>query len=408
MAHSNESTIQDIEQKSHILVVDDELKVLEMIRFFLEKSGYQASTVNCAESAYQLLDQHKIDVILTDVNMPGEDGIKFLAKVHKLLPDVPVILMTGYAQLQIAVDAIKNGAFEFICKPFDLQHLSQVLDKALEFSRLHHLEKRYRAELEETVALRTNELKSALAQLDKTRKLLLDASTQKNEFMTTITHEMRTPMNGVIGALDLMSESDLAGAPREYLLLARQAADNMMALINQLLSFSDRVNNVVVESHDILNLWSFLEELVQDYRDRSAAKGLELDTTIDTDVPSRVVCDSEHLSQLLHILLGNAVKFTDNGEISLNVSVEQHDDKSAHIHFSVKDSGIGIPDEMLERIFDPFIQVDGSITRKFGGTGLGLSIAQQIAQLLGGRIWVASTLGEGSIFHFCMKVNLAR
>ncbi|MEI6306648.1 MAG: response regulator, partial [Deltaproteobacteria bacterium] len=391
-----------------ILVVDDEIKVLEMIRFFLEKSGYLASTANCAESAYQLLDQNNFDAILTDVNMPGEDGIKFLAKIHKQLPDVPVIMMTGYAQLQTAVDAIKNGAFEFICKPFDLQHLTQVLDKALEFSRLRHLEKRYRAELEETVALRTDELKNALTQLDKTRKLLLDTSTQKNEFMTTITHEMRTPMNGVIGALDLMLETDLAGAPREYLLLARQSADNMMALVNQLLSFSDRVNNVIVESNEIINLWSFLEELVHDYLDRCAAKGLELDIRIDSDVPHRVGCDGEHLSQLLHILLGNAIKFTDNGEISLNVSVEQHDDKSALIHFSVKDSGIGIPEEMLEHIFDPFFQVDGSITRRYGGIGLGLSIAQQIAQLLGGRIWAASTLGDGSIFHFCTKVTLAR
>jgi len=407
MAEIRGATAQDTEKMAHVLVIDDEDEVLRMIRIFLEQLGYRVSTVDNAEAAYHLLKEHEIDAIVTDVMMPGEDGITFLAKVHQQLPDVPIIIMTGFAQLQTAVDAIKNGAFDFIYKPFDMHYLLRVVGRALEFSGLRRMEKRYRAELEETVALRTDELKNALSQLDAARGSLLKAANDKSEFMTTITHEMRTPMNGVIGSLDLLEEAGLTGASREYVLLARQAADNMVGLVNQLLSFSDHTGNGPAVCHEAIDLQNFLETLVQDYHTRCAGKGITFDVRIAPEVPPKVRCDGEQLAQLLDILLGNALKFTDHGWVCLEVSSEPIDDQCANLRISVKDSGIGIPVDMLERIFEPFTQVDGSITRRFGGAGLGLSIARQIALLLDGRIWVESVLGEGSSFHFCTNVDLA-
>ena len=391
----------------HIIVIDDDEGILGVVRLCLEQSGYHVITATSAEEAYHLLGKDEPDAILTDVLMPGEDGLTFLAKVHQLLPDVPVVIMTGFAQVQTAVNAIKNGAFEFIHKPFDFSYLRQVVNKAVEYSSLRRMEKRYRAELEETVALRTDELKAALVELEEARELLLKAASDKSEFMTTITHEMRTPMNGVIGSLDLLADSDISGTQREFVLLARQAADNMVALVNQLLSFSSCAGSGPAVCHEVLDPRATLEALLRDYRPRFAGKGITFDVHIAAETPSAIRCDGERLAQLLDLLVGNALKFTERGAVSLEVSLDWSDGRCADIHFSVTDSGVGIPPDMLERIFDPFVQVDGSLTRRFGGTGLGLSIARQVALLIGGRVWAESTLGEGSRFHFLMTADLA-
>ena len=391
----------------HILIVDDEESILLMVRLYLEQSGYRVSTATSAESAYQMLDKDELDVIMTDVMMPGEDGLTFLAKVHQHLPDVPVVIMTGFAQLQIVVDAIKNGAFDFIHKPFDFPYLIKVVNKAVEYSGLRRMEKRYRAELEETVALRTDELKKALAQLEATRELLLKAASDKSEFMTTITHEMRTPMNGVIGSLDLLADSDLSGSQAEFVMLARQAADNMVALVNQMLSFSTCAGSGPAVCYEVIDPKGVIEGLASDCRPRFAGKGLTFDALVSPEMPAAIRCDAEQLARLLDILLSNALKFTERGGVSLEASLERSDERCADIHITVTDSGIGIPADMLERIFDPFIQVDGSLTRRFGGTGLGLSIARQVAQLIGARIWAESTVGEGSRFHLLLTADLA-
>jgi len=392
----------------HVLVVDDEESILGMVRLFLEQSGNRVSAAQSAEAAHQLLGMVEPDAILTDVTMPGEDGLTFLAKVHQRLPDVPVVIMTGFAQLQTAVDAITNGAFDFIRKPFDFFQLHQVVTRAVEHSSLRRMEKRYRAELEETVALRTDELKQALAQLEATRELLLKAASDKSEFMTTITHEMRTPMNGVIGSLDLLADSGLSGAQCEFVLLARQAADNMVELVNQLLAFSSGcAGNGPAVCHGAMDPWDTLGRLLREYRPRFAGKGIAFDDHIAPETPRAIRCDGERLAQLLDILLANALKFTERGGVQLDVWVERSDGPGADMHFCVSDSGIGIPADMLERIFDPFIQVDGSLTRKFGGTGLGLSIARHIARLLGARVWAESSPGEGSRFHVLMTADLA-
>lgn len=396
-------TVQDIEKKQHILVIDDEEGIRQTVRMFLEQVGYRVSTVATTEAAWCLVGTEEPDMILCDVMMPGEDGLSFLAKLHQQLPDVPVVIMTGYARLQTAIDAITHGAFDFIQKPFDFSYLRMVVSRGLEYSGLRRMEKNYRAELEKTVALRTDELKEAMAQLDAANRLLLEAANEKREFMTTITHEMRTPMNGVIGALDVLEDSDLSGMQREFVLIAHQAADNMVALINQLLSFSALSGGGPAVSNELMQLPDILKALVEKYRPRFEKKTMILDSNVSPDIPATIRCNGKQLAQLLDILLNNALKFTEWGGARLDVSLEQSGDRSEEIHFCVTDSGIGIPKKMLERIFEPFTQADGSITRRYGGTGLGLSIARQVAQLLGGRLWAESTLGEGSSFHFTMK-----
>jgi signal transduction histidine kinase len=315
--------------------------------------------------------------------------------------------MTGYAQLQMAVNAIKNGAFDFIHKPFDFAYLRMVVEKAVNYSKLLQMEKNYRADLERMVAERTDELKVALAQLNSARMSLLKAANDKSEFMATVTHEMRTPMNGVIGGLDMLADAGLVGAQREYLLLARQAADNMMELVDRMLSYADGVGRGATACLDEFDLSVTIEAVMMGHRSRFAEKGLSFDVQVAQDVPRRIRCDAEQIARLLDILLGNAFKFTDKGGARVDIALDQMEGNRAVVRITVSDSGIGIPADMLERIFDPFIQVDGSITRRFGGAGLGLSIARKIAQVLNGTLHTESSPGEGSRFNFIMQVDVA-
>ncbi|KAB0669408.1 response regulator [Oryzomonas sagensis] len=387
----------------HILVVDDEEDILRLITFGLEQSGFRISTAGHATGARRLLQDDQFDTIITDVMMPDEDGITFLGDIHRRLPDTPIIIMTGYAQFQVAVNAIKNGAFDFISKPFDLLYLQNVVAKAVNYSKLLRMEKNYRAELEAAVVARTGELKNALTELEKTRTALLGAANEKSEFMATITHEMRTPMNGVIGALDLLADTDTSGVQKEYLEMARQSAEKMLELVDRVLSFRNGFSHTAATGRGFLDLPSTMERLARDHRERFAEKKLSLDVWIAPDIPRRIACDGEQLYRLLGILLENALKFTDAGGVCLEVAAGSPEDSC--VCFTVRDSGSGIPDDMLERIFEPFVQVDSSLTRRFGGVGLGLSIARHIATLLDGRLWAENRPGAGCSFHFQVKAD---
>jgi len=406
MADASEISGQDSEKAPNILILDDEEAIRRMVALYLVKCGYHVSTASCSSEAYQLIDETGFDAIVTDVSMPGEDGISFLGNVHQRWPDIPVIIMTGYAKLQTTIDAIKNGAFDFIQKPFDPGYLARVIAKAVEFSRLRKLERNYRVELEQMVAIRTVQLKQALGELEAARSSLLRGATEKNQFMSTISHEMRTPMNGVIGALDLLTDHDLSGIQREYALLARQAADTMMELVDRMISLATGLRQPSADQNAVTLLPPLLEELVNSYNPRCSRKGLALDVHLDPELPGGIRCDGELLKRLLDILLGNALKFTDKGFIRLGATLESCDEQNVTIQFEVSDSGNGIPADMHERIFEPFTQVDGSTTRRHEGAGLGLSIARQIALLLNGNIRVESRPGEGSTFHFRIKTDL--
>ncbi len=392
--------------KPHILVVDDEPEICRMVSLCLQKTGYDVSSVDSADAAYGMLEMNSYDAIVADVIMPGQDGIAFLGRVHRTWPEIPVILMTGFAQLQMAVNAIKNGAFDFIHKPFDFDHLRKIVDRALNFTKLKRIENNYREELEQTVSIRTQELRNAMIELDHLRAELLKAATAKSNFMANISHEMRTPMNGVIGALDLLTEGGLVGAQAEYLEMARQSANNMLAMVNQLLTFNSvSCHSFAVSArYDLVNLKTLLENCIAKAASNFARRGLFLKLQIADDVPGQIWTDTEHLSRLLEILIDNALKFTEKGGAVLDVTREQSVNGNALLKFSLIDSGIGIPEGMLDRIFEPFVQVDESLTRRHGGVGLGLSIAKQYAQHLNGNLLVARVPGGGSRFMLTLEI----
>ena len=260
---------------------------------------------------------------------------------------------------------------------------------------------RYANELE----TRTEQLDDVVNELKSAKSEAESQSRNKAEFLASMSHEIRTPLNGIIGMTSLLNVDDMPADQREVVDVIRTSGESLLAVVNHVLDFSKIEAGGMTLEEESMNIRSSVEDALGMVSRQAAEKGLDLSAKFEQDVPPAVYGDATRIRQILLNLLGNAVKFTHEGEIQVRVSCSQDEPERLRLHLSVQDTGIGIEDSQQGDLFEPFKQAEASTTRRFGGTGLGLTISKRLAEMMGGDMWVESELGRGSTFHFTLLLR---
>ena len=282
----------------------------------------------------------------------------------------------------------------------EVAHTAAAFNRMMELVESRNTElARHQINLEETVRQRTAELSRAVAAAEA-------ASRAKSDFLANMSHEIRTPMNGVIGMTDLALEAEREEERREYMMIVKSSATSLLGILNDILDFSKIEANKLMLERVSFALRQAVSETLKILAVRAGEKGLELICDFADDVPEHVLGDPTRLRQVLINLIGNAIKFTTRGEIVVSFAVEARSDTTVTLQVAVRDSGIGIPADKLDTIFEAFAQADASTTRQYGGTGLGLSISSSLVNLMGGHISVDSEVGKGTTFQFTVTLDL--
>ncbi len=373
-----------------ILVVDDEsdLEILfrQMFRREIRKSEMSFAFVHNGQQALDKLAlENDFDMVLSDIRMPQMDGLTLLAKLNKEYPTLKAVMVTAYGDMENIRRAMNGGAFDFISKPIQYHDLKATIEKTL--NHVKELKELHRAR-EERIQAQAR-LVTELRKLDK----------MKDEFLANTSHELRTPLNGIIGIVESLLAEAASDKARANLELVLQSGKRLAHLVNEILDFAKLKNDGYSLRREPLRLDRTIRAVLQLSEPLAREKNLELIDGLASDLPM-VDGDVNRIQQIVHNLVGNAIKFTQEGFVRVEAEVA-----GDFVRVSVRDTGIGIPLEKQDEIFEAFRQGDGAEDRSFDGTGLGLSITRTLVNLHGGTIEVTSRPGEGSMFNFTLPVH---
>jgi signal transduction histidine kinase len=388
-----------------LLAIHDDQDALQELRAMLGAWLPQARLVSCL-SAREGLEQAQSmdpDLILLGLLVPEVGGFEAirLLKDHPAVRHIPLILLTDTGcGAECKTRGLACGADAFVSWPPGQAELIAQIRAMLRIKRSEDALRQERDRLEVLVQERTRELSSAKHALEKAVALAEAANRAKSDLLANMSHEIRTPLNGIMGSAEVLQMSRLDEEQREFVGYIRSSVKNLLWVINNILDLS-KVEAGMVELERIpFSLRRCINDVVATQMLPIGHKGLGLYLEIPADVKDELIGDPHRLKQVVLNLLSNAVKFTEQGDITISVTQLAAEAEGVVLKFSVKDTGIGMKQELLERVFAPFVQAESSTSRKYGGTGLGLTISSKLVQLMGGEIWAESVEGVSSSFHF--------
>ncbi len=389
-----------MKDKPIVLIIDDSSVNLTLLYNMLEKNNFQVMLANSGEQGLVLAKQNPPDIILLDIIMGGWDGYETCRhmKREQILNKVPVLFLSALGDTENKVRALQAGGVDYISKPFQREELLARVQTHIELANL-------RQHLEEEVASKTEKIKLLFEALQLSYDKAEQASILKTEFLRNVSHEFLTPMNIVLGMSEmLLEDTELTEEQNSYTTAIMNASKKLTDILTNMLNFAQQFKGELKSASSEFFIYEVVDNILQQFTPFIQSKQLSIEAIIDPSLYIAFYGDKEAIHKILSKLVDNAIKFTEQGNVIIQVKAIECFENGEWIEFKIIDTGIGIAEEA--NLFDTFYQIDGSSTRSHDGMGMGLAVAKMFTETIGGKIGVNSELNEGSSFWFKIPLQL--